>query len=51
MKRLGPVLRQRLGEGKAVVSVCFALPDWQADHVITCTDVYRTKIYVYTNKG
>lgn len=51
MKRLSPLLRQQLGKGGTVVSVCFALPDWQADRVITCADLYRTKIYVYTSKG
>lgn len=47
MKRLDPLLRQHLHTGARVVSVCFALPGWQAERVITCRDMYRTKIYVY----
>lgn len=47
MKRLDPILRGRLAAGARVISICFALPGWQADKVVTCRDVYRTKIYVY----
>lgn len=32
-----------------LVSVCFALPGRQPEQVITCPDLYRTKIYVYQN--
>ncbi|MGZ7442627.1 class I SAM-dependent methyltransferase [Paenibacillus sp. TH7-28] len=47
MKRLDPLLRRQLRTGARVVSVCFALPGWQAERVITCRDMYRTKIYIY----
>ncbi|MCM3703653.1 class I SAM-dependent methyltransferase [Paenibacillus macerans] len=47
MKRLDPLLRRQLRTGARIVSVCFALPGWQAERVITCRDMYRTKIYVY----
>lgn len=47
MKRLDPILRARLEPGTWVVSICFALPGWQAVHEMTCNDLYRTKIYFY----
>lgn len=47
MKRLSPLLAEQLSPGAFVVSVCFALPDWQPERVITCADLYRTRIYVY----
>ncbi|MEC0331228.1 class I SAM-dependent methyltransferase [Paenibacillus macerans] len=47
MKRLDPLLRRQLRAGARVVSICFALPGWQAEKIITCRDMYRTKIYVY----
>ncbi|WP_059050174.1 class I SAM-dependent methyltransferase [Paenibacillus senegalimassiliensis] len=47
MKRLDPILRSRLAAGAWVVSICFALPGWRAAHEITCSDLYRTKIYFY----
>lgn len=47
MKRLDPILRSRLADGAWVVSICFALPGWRAAHEITCSDLYRTKIYFY----
>jgi hypothetical protein len=48
MKRLGPILRQRMAPGSKVISICFAVPDWQADRTVVCKDVLRTKLYVYT---
>ncbi|WP_018750162.1 class I SAM-dependent methyltransferase [Paenibacillus sanguinis] len=47
MKRLDPILRAGLEPGTWVVSICFALPGWRAAHEITCSDLYRTKIYFY----
>jgi hypothetical protein len=48
MKRLSPILRQRLAPGAQIISVCFALPDWEPDKVIICKDLYRTPVYVYS---
>lgn len=47
MERLSPILRERLAPGAAVVSVCFALPGWRPERIVTSSDLYRTKIYVY----
>jgi len=47
MRRFGPLLAEQLRPGAHVVSVCFALPDWQPERVVTCSDLYRTMIYVY----
>ena len=47
MKRLSPILQQKLVPGTRIISVCFALPDWEPEQVITCGDLYRTKVYVY----
>lgn len=47
MERLSPILSERLATGASVVSVCFALPGWRPERVVTCNDLYRTKIYVY----
>ncbi|WP_339818314.1 class I SAM-dependent methyltransferase [Paenibacillus sp. FSL R7-0216] len=47
MRRLDPLLRARLTPGARVISVCFALPGWQPTEVVTCRDMYRTKIYIY----
>ncbi|MFC4598278.1 class I SAM-dependent methyltransferase [Cohnella hongkongensis] len=47
MKRLGPLLAEQLSSGSLVVSVCFALPGWQPERIVTCRDMYRTRIYVY----
>lgn len=51
MKRLSGIFRDRLAPGARVVSVCFAMPGWEAERVLTCDDLYRTKIYVYRNGG
>ncbi|WP_239615642.1 class I SAM-dependent methyltransferase [Cohnella mopanensis] len=47
MQRLGPIFREQLAPGASVISVCFALPGWQPAKVITCGDLYRTRVYVY----
>ncbi|QMV41918.1 class I SAM-dependent methyltransferase [Cohnella cholangitidis] len=47
MKRLSSIFRDQLAPGASVISVCFAIPDWQPVRVITCNDLYRTKVYVY----
>ncbi|WP_178022339.1 class I SAM-dependent methyltransferase [uncultured Paenibacillus sp.] len=47
MRRLDPLLRARLTPGARVISICFALPGWRPMKVVTCRDLYRTKIYIY----
>lgn len=47
MQRLAPLLRARLTPGARVISICFALPGWRPVKVVTCRDLYRTKIYIY----
>jgi hypothetical protein len=48
MKRLSETFREKMAPGTRVISVCFALPGWQAESMITCGDLFRTKVYVYT---
>lgn len=48
MLRLRLIWREQLMPGTHVISVCFAIPDWEPEQIITCSDLYRTKIYVYT---
>lgn len=47
MQRLSTIFREQLEPGACVISVCFALPDWEPDQVIICRDLYRTKLYLY----
>jgi SAM-dependent methyltransferase len=47
MKQLEGVFKRRLLPGTTIISICFALPGWEAERVITCRDMYRTKVYVY----
>ncbi|MCL6458991.1 MAG: class I SAM-dependent methyltransferase [Gorillibacterium sp.] len=47
MKRLSPIFQEKLGVGTRVISVCFALPGWKPERIITCKDLYQTKVYVY----
>ncbi|MHA0856855.1 class I SAM-dependent methyltransferase [Paenibacillus sp. CMAA1364] len=47
MMRLSQLFKDQLRHDAVVISVCFAIPDWQPERVITCRDFYRTKIYVY----
>lgn len=47
MQRLSSLLHERLLPGATIISVCFALPDWQPERVIVCKDIQRTKVYVY----
>lgn len=51
MKRLSGILRNQLPPGAMVMSICFAMPGWEAERVVTCGDMYRTKIYIYRNSG
>ncbi|MFC4303655.1 class I SAM-dependent methyltransferase [Cohnella boryungensis] len=51
MRRLAPIFREQLGAEARVISVCFALPGWEPERIITCGDLYRTRIYVYGNKN
>lgn len=51
MKRLSSIFKERLTPGQRIISVCFAMPGWEPDKVITCKDLYRTPIYVYTFRG
>ncbi|MDO3411809.1 class I SAM-dependent methyltransferase [Saccharibacillus sp. CPCC 101409] len=48
MRRLGPILRERVADGTRVVSVFFAFDDWEPDTIAVCGDLYRTKVYTYT---
>ncbi|WP_372663473.1 class I SAM-dependent methyltransferase [Cohnella sp.] len=50
MRRLSGIFRDRLTPGQCIISICFALPGWEPDRVITCRDLYRTPVYVYTVK-
>lgn len=47
MTRLDEIFRQGVKPGARVISICFALPGWPPERVITCGDLYQTKIYVY----
>ncbi|BBI36394.1 class I SAM-dependent methyltransferase [Cohnella abietis] len=47
MKQLSAILREKLPPSARVISACFALPEWQPEKVITCTDIYRTQVYIY----
>ncbi|MWC29427.1 class I SAM-dependent methyltransferase [Paenibacillus sp. MMS18-CY102] len=49
MARLRPLLERQLAPGACVISVCFAMPGWNPERVITCRDRHRTRIYVYKN--
>lgn len=51
MQRLSEIFEKRLTPGQQIISVCFSLPGWKPDRVITCRDVYRTPVYVYTFRG
>ncbi|MCR8634361.1 class I SAM-dependent methyltransferase [Paenibacillus radicis (ex Xue et al. 2023)] len=51
MKRLSVILGERLAPNARIVSICFALPGWRPERVVTCGDVFRTKVYVYTMEG
>lgn len=48
MKRLSPIFREQLAPETYIISICFALPDWEPKQVIACRDLYRTKVYIYT---
>lgn len=50
MQRLSGLLHERLLPGATIISVCFALPDWQPERVMVCKDIQRTKVYVYRVK-
>lgn len=47
MRRLNEIFRDQLAFGSRVMSICFAMPGWEAERVLTCSDMYRTKIYIY----
>ncbi|WP_138753927.1 class I SAM-dependent methyltransferase [Paenibacillus sinopodophylli] len=47
MRRLSPLFREQLKPGAYVVSILFALPDWEPEQVMVCKDMYRTPIYLY----
>lgn len=51
MNRLSRILRDQLAPGARVVSICFAMPGWEPERVLTCGDTYRTKIYVYKSRA
>jgi SAM-dependent methyltransferase len=47
MERLAPVFERQLARGGRLISVCFAWPDRKPERVVTCDDLYHTKVYVY----
>ncbi|QGQ99653.1 class I SAM-dependent methyltransferase [Paenibacillus psychroresistens] len=48
MKRLSEMANNRLSPGTRIISVCFALSGWEPERIVTCGDLYRTKVYVYS---
>jgi hypothetical protein len=50
MQRLDPLLAAKLRPGAAVISLCFALPNWTPVRTVVCSDLYRTKVYMYRVK-
>lgn len=50
MKKLDLIFTEQLRPGTTIISICFALPDWQPEKVIVCKDMYRTKIYIYEKR-
>jgi hypothetical protein len=51
MKQLSEMAINRLPPGMRMISVCFALPGWKPERIVTCGDLYRTKVYVYGADG
>jgi hypothetical protein len=47
MKQLDRMAHNRLSPGTRIISICFALPGWEPERIVTCRDLYRTKVYVY----
>ncbi len=47
MKRLSTIWSEKLKDDAVVISIYFAVPGWEPERVITCKDVFRTRIYVY----
>lgn len=48
MERLGPKLARELPASAAVVSQTFALRGWLPEHTLVLDDLYRTRVYRYT---
>jgi precorrin-6B methylase 2 len=51
MKQLSEIANNRLSPGTRIISVCFALPGREPECIVTCGDLYRTKVYVYSLEG
>jgi hypothetical protein len=47
MKKLDRIAFNRLSPGTRIISICFALPGWVPERIVTCGDLYRTKVYIY----
>jgi hypothetical protein len=47
MRRFAPLFREQLPDGALVISLFFAIPGWTPVETYQCSDLYRTKIYVY----
>lgn len=47
MKQFERIANSQLSPDTTIISVCFAIPGWEAERMITCRDLYRTKVYVY----
>lgn len=47
MKRLSTLWREQCRQDTYIISIYFALPGWEPEHMITCRDIHRTRIYIY----
>ncbi len=47
MRKLRPILEQRSRPHTYVISACFAVPEWEPEQVVLCSDWYHTPVYVY----
>jgi hypothetical protein len=47
MRRFAPLFREQLQDRALVISIFFAIPGWTPIETYQCSDLYRTKIYVY----
>lgn len=47
MQQFSAILQDQARPGTYMISVYFALPGWEPEHVIHCRDIHRTRIYIY----
>lgn len=50
MQRLSAMVHASVAPQLQIISLCFALPGWEPERIVTCGDLYRTKVYVYLCK-